>query len=239
MRARPADLRCPEHPIQGTPGRRAHQAPARVWERAAVPVPVRARMRVRERGLLTCSALNTPSRAPQVDARTRPRMRAAKRERPRVRPADLQFPEHPIQGTPGGHARRILDPVRGNDLGCYTRRLVPHPGDVRQRDNAVAMILVDRLKDMNISGGENICWAELESVIGDHPLVKEIAVAGQTPDLRGFNRGDGRSPSPKLWPPIPERSHRKNSPSGAASNVDGGRTSRMARTREGWALTPR
>ena len=44
--------------------------------------------------------------------------------------------------------------------------------------------LVDRLKDMIISGGENIYPAEIESVLLGHPDVADVAVAGK-PDESG------------------------------------------------------
>jgi fatty-acyl-CoA synthase len=43
--------------------------------------------------------------------------------------------------------------------------------------------VVDRKKDMIISGGENIYCAELENAIAEHPSVLEVAVIGR-PDER-------------------------------------------------------
>jgi acyl-CoA synthetase (AMP-forming)/AMP-acid ligase II len=39
-------------------------------------------------------------------------------------------------------------------------------------------IIADRLKDMVITGGENVYLAEVESVLYDHPAINEIAVIG-------------------------------------------------------------
>jgi len=39
--------------------------------------------------------------------------------------------------------------------------------------------IVDRLKDMIISGGENIAGSEVERVLDEHPDVLEVAVVGR------------------------------------------------------------
>ncbi|WP_010304691.1 class I adenylate-forming enzyme family protein [Kurthia senegalensis] len=53
-----------------------------------------------------------------------------------------------------------------------------YTGDVGYFDSDGFLYVVDRLKDMIISGGENIYSAELEAVLGEHPAVAEIAVVG-------------------------------------------------------------
>ncbi len=53
-----------------------------------------------------------------------------------------------------------------------------HSGDVGYMDEDGFLYICDRLKDMVISGGENIYPAEVESVIYDHPKVREVAVIG-------------------------------------------------------------
>lgn len=54
-----------------------------------------------------------------------------------------------------------------------------HSGDLVTVDDDGFFYVVDRLKDMIISGGENIYCAEVEAVIADHPLVREIALVGR------------------------------------------------------------
>lgn len=51
-------------------------------------------------------------------------------------------------------------------------------GDLGKKDEDGFIYVVDRLKDMIISGGENIYSAELEEVIASHPAVAEVAVIG-------------------------------------------------------------
>jgi fatty-acyl-CoA synthase len=53
-----------------------------------------------------------------------------------------------------------------------------HSGDVAVLDDEGYLYIVDRVKDMFISGGENVYPAEVESVIFDHPAVAEVAVLG-------------------------------------------------------------
>jgi len=43
--------------------------------------------------------------------------------------------------------------------------------------------VTDRLKDLVISGGENVSAREVELVLASHPAVKSVAVVG-TPDAR-------------------------------------------------------
>ena len=51
-------------------------------------------------------------------------------------------------------------------------------GDAGMLDTDGFLTVVDRLKDMIISGGENVYSAEVENAIHDHPAVEECAVFG-------------------------------------------------------------
>jgi fatty-acyl-CoA synthase len=53
-----------------------------------------------------------------------------------------------------------------------------HSGDVGRRDEAGNYYIVDRIKDMYISGGENVYPAEVEGILTNHPAVLEAAVIG-------------------------------------------------------------
>ena len=51
-------------------------------------------------------------------------------------------------------------------------------GDMARRDSDGFIHLVDRKSNMIISGGENIYPSEVESIVGGHPSVKDVAVIG-------------------------------------------------------------
>ncbi len=53
-----------------------------------------------------------------------------------------------------------------------------HTGDVVRRDEEGYFYIVDRKKDMFISGGENVYPAELEKALAKHPGIAEAAVIG-------------------------------------------------------------
>jgi fatty-acyl-CoA synthase len=58
-----------------------------------------------------------------------------------------------------------------------------HTGDLARRDAEGAYFIVGRLKDVIISGGENVYPAEVESVLAAHPAVAEVALVG-VPDAK-------------------------------------------------------
>ncbi len=60
-----------------------------------------------------------------------------------------------------------------------------HTGDLALRDEEGYYTIVGRLKDMIISGGENIYPAEVESVMHGHPAVTEAALIGVPHDKWG------------------------------------------------------
>ena len=58
-----------------------------------------------------------------------------------------------------------------------------HTGDLAKHDEEWYFYIVDRLKDMFISGGENVYPAEIEAVLYRHPAVLQCAVVG-IPDAK-------------------------------------------------------
>jgi len=60
-----------------------------------------------------------------------------------------------------------------------------HTGDVGVRDEDGYLFIVDRLKDMIVSGGENIAGSEVERVLYEHDAVLEAAVVGRLDERWG------------------------------------------------------
>ncbi len=60
-----------------------------------------------------------------------------------------------------------------------------HTGDVVRRDEDGYYFVVDRKKDMFISGAENVYPAEIEQFLRTHPAVKAVAVVGVPDDRWG------------------------------------------------------
>ncbi|OBK31229.1 long-chain fatty acid--CoA ligase [Mycobacterium asiaticum] len=58
-------------------------------------------------------------------------------------------------------------------------------GDIGRVDDGGYIFVEDRLKDMIISGGENIYSIEVERVLAEHPAVVEVAVIGVPDDKWG------------------------------------------------------
>ena len=58
-------------------------------------------------------------------------------------------------------------------------------GDLGRVDDDGFVFVEDRLKDMIISGGENIYSPEIERVLAEHPAVMEVAVIGVPDDTWG------------------------------------------------------
>lgn len=60
-----------------------------------------------------------------------------------------------------------------------------HSGDLVRMDEEGYVWVVDRKKDMIISGGENVYCAEVENVLAEHPVIVEVAVIGRAHDKWG------------------------------------------------------
>ena len=64
------------------------------------------------------------------------------------------------------------------DTALVFRNGMFRTGDVGYQDADGYFYILDRLKDMIVTGGENVYSGEVEAVIYDHPAVREAAVFG-------------------------------------------------------------
>ncbi len=79
-------------------------------------------------------------------------------------------------------------------------------GDAGYFDEDGYLFLHDRVKDMIVSGGENVYPAEVENVVARHPAVADVAVIGVPDDRWGeavravvvVAEGEGAEPGPEL-----------------------------------------
>ena len=99
-----------------------------------------------------------------------------------IRIADAQGQEVP-RGTPGEIL--IRGPMvmqgywgRADDSQHALREGWLHTGDGGTMDEAGYLYVIDRIKDMVITGGENVYPAEVENVLCSHPAVQACAVIG-------------------------------------------------------------
>jgi acyl-CoA synthetase (AMP-forming)/AMP-acid ligase II len=125
---------------------------------------------------------------------------------------DASRPERLLSaGTPlAGVELRVVDPVTGDDVAQGAagelwfrteQRMAGYSGnpdataetitsdgwlksgDIGQVDDGGFVFIVDRVKDMIITGGENVYSPEVEQVIAEYPGVAEVAIIG-VPDPR-------------------------------------------------------
>ena len=121
-------------------------------------------------------------------------------------PAEEAIDRVGMAGTPYPHVEvELVDPVTGatiegpgvgelvvrgpnvflgyfretqEERGSTLRTSGLHTGDLAERDADGYYRIVDRLKDIFISGGESVAPAEIESVLLDHPAVVDSAAVG-------------------------------------------------------------
>jgi acyl-CoA synthetase (AMP-forming)/AMP-acid ligase II len=82
-------------------------------------------------------------------------------------------------GLMAGYWRRPEDTAAAVRDGWF------HSGDAGSIDEDGFVYIRDRIKDMILSGGENIYPAELEGVLAGHPAVADVAVIGVPDDQWG------------------------------------------------------
>jgi acyl-CoA synthetase (AMP-forming)/AMP-acid ligase II len=78
-----------------------------------------------------------------------------------------------------------------------------HTGDGGYMDEEGYVYLVDRMKDMIISGGENVYSMEVENVIAQHPAVSQCAAAHVAPGTATFRAGIVMAATPVTTQPRP------------------------------------
>lgn len=125
--------------------------------------------------------------------------REAGRHRGAGRPiaiAEVIVADEEGQPAPAGQVGEILVRGMGLMLGYWNQPELSaetlrggwmHTGDGGRFDDHGVLYVVDRIKDMIVSGGENVYSAEVESAISLHPDVEQCAVIG-VPDERWGER---------------------------------------------------
>ncbi|WP_210496865.1 long-chain-fatty-acid--CoA ligase [Microvirga antarctica] len=95
---------------------------------------------------------------------------------------------------PAGQAGEILTRTASHMVGYWNNSAATiaalrdgwyHTGDLGYLDDEGFLYLVDRKKDMIISGGENIYSREVEEALATHPAVQDTAVIGIKDDYWG------------------------------------------------------
>jgi long-chain acyl-CoA synthetase len=119
------------------------------------------------------------------------KLRSAGRAIPGV---ELRIVDADLKVLPTGEVGEVL--VRGpNVMQGYWRKPTltaetivdgwVRTGDAGYLDAEGFLFLVDRVKDMIVSGGENVYSAEVENALAQHPAVLECAVIGVPDDRWG------------------------------------------------------
>jgi long-chain acyl-CoA synthetase len=118
-----------------------------------------------------------------------PRMRAAGKPLPWV---DIRVVDGTGRDMPCGEVGEIITRSPANMRGYWNRPEETaktlrdgwlYTGDAGYLDADGYLFIHDRVKDMIISGGENVYPAEVESALADHPAVADVAVIG-VPDAQ-------------------------------------------------------
>ncbi|MEZ5804925.1 MAG: long-chain-fatty-acid--CoA ligase [Rhizobiaceae bacterium] len=100
---------------------------------------------------------------------------------------DIRIIDEEGNELPTGQPGEILTRTATHMLGYWNNSAATiaalkdgwyHTGDVGYLDDHGFLYLVDRKKDMIISGGENIYSREVEEAVASHPAVMDVAVIG-------------------------------------------------------------
>lgn len=107
---------------------------------------------------------------------------------------DVRIVDEHGKEQPAGQAGEILTRTASHMVGYWNNSAATiaalregwyHTGDLGYLDDQGFLYLVDRKKDMIISGGENVYSREVEEALAAHPAVLDVAVIGVRDDYWG------------------------------------------------------
>jgi long-chain acyl-CoA synthetase len=110
---------------------------------------------------------------PEIEARV---VDAADRDLPAGAPGELLFRCRTVMIGYWNQPELTATTLRGGWL---------HSGDIGTMDEDGHLYILDRLKDMIVTSGNNVYPKEVEIVIFEHPAVQSVAVAGLPDEVRG------------------------------------------------------
>ncbi len=84
-----------------------------------------------------------------------------------------------------------------------------HTGDVAREDEDGFWYIIDRTKDMIVTGGFNVFPREVEDVVATHPAVAQVGVIGTPDETLGGGRHRGRRAALRLLGRPRDRSRRE------------------------------
>ena len=161
----------------------------RSWSSGGAPLPHALIELYARRGVTICQGYGMTETGPTTFL-LRPEEAARKRGavgRPLLM-TECRIVDADGRELPSGEAGELL--IRGANVtpgywnrpdataDAFDREGWLHTGDVARADEEGFVTIVDRIKDMYISGGENVYPAEVENVLAGHPDVLEAAVVG-------------------------------------------------------------
>lgn len=166
----------------------------RVWASGGAPLPVAVVERYAERGVIIRQGFGMSETGPTVFLidQEHALSKAGAVGRPQLY-VDVKVVDAAGKALPPGEAGELLIKGPGVTPGYWqnpdkTREAFTDDGwlisgDIARYDEDGYFYIVDRAKDMFISGGENVYPAEVENTLFRHPQVKEAAVIG-VPDAK-------------------------------------------------------
>jgi fatty-acyl-CoA synthase len=161
----------------------------RSWGCGGAPLPATMIELFAARGVLVCNGMGMTETGPTVFLMDRAHAKAkiGSVGKPQIL-AEVRVVDDHDRPLPADHAGELQ--IRGPGVtpgywnneaatkAAFTRDGWLRTGDVARRDSDGYYYIVDRIKDMFISGGENVYPAEVEIVIYKFPGVLECAVIG-------------------------------------------------------------